>query len=189
MTQRDIRLAVQILAIVIAAPIWLAGAFTQHYLLMSVGIVGMVAATIITVLINRREWKALTSQKIKMYCLCSKEALDKMKGIRGKMITQGGHAYLHAFWDAEKRFPRLAQAYRATDHAYKITVVVPTEADLIAFEERYRGVCGVSLVKDAGFTVFKNEDGSPNPTITFLGLGPIPQSLVGDDLADLKTLS
>lgn len=124
-----------------------------------------------------------------MYCLCSKEALDKMKGVRGKMITQGGHAYLHAFWDAERRFPESAKAYQDSERAYKITIVVDTEAELIEFRDRYKDICGVSLVVDAGITVFKNEDGSPRPTVTYLGIGPITESLIGSDLASLKTLS
>ncbi|PZR71819.1 MAG: hypothetical protein DI537_48025, partial [Stutzerimonas stutzeri] len=74
-------------------------------------------------------------------------------------------------------------AYRETGHAYKITLVVPTEADLVTLMESYQDVCGVSLVKDAGFTVFKNEDGSPRPTITYLGLGPITESMTKPDLA------
>lgn len=125
----------------------------------------------------------MTAERIKMYCVCSKEALIKMKGIRGKMIAQAGHAYLHAFWDAEARHPAQAQAYRDSDRAYKIALVVETQADLEALEAVYRPVCGVSLVTDAGFTVF---DG---PTVTFLGIGPIPESLIGDDLKALKTLT
>ena len=38
--------------------------------------------------------------KHKMYCIFAKESIAKMNGIRGKMATQAGHAYLHAFWDA-----------------------------------------------------------------------------------------
>ncbi len=152
-------------------------------------IVGAVSLMIGLALYEHWKLTRWTGGKLKMYCLCSKEALDKMKGVRGKMITQGGHAYLHAFWDSEKRFSSHARAYRNSQHAYKITLVVPTEDDLKAFEERYRSVCGVSLVVDAGFTVFKNEDGSPRPTVTFLGIGPIPENLIGDDLKALKTLS
>lgn len=122
-------------------------------------------------------------EKIKMYCIMAKDSVDKMKGIRGKMITQGGHGYLHAFWDAEKRFPASAQAYRDTSHAYKITLVVDTVDDLRVLEEKYREVCGVSLVKDAGFTVFEE------PTVTCLGLGPIFESQIGDDLKELKTFT
>ena len=120
--------------------------------------------------------------KVKMYCLVAADALKKMNGVRGKLGTQTGHAYLCAFWDAEKRFPKHAQAYRDTTHAYKITLVVDTVDDLKEFEAAYKDVCGTKLITDAGFTVF-NE-----PTTTCLGLGPIPENLIGDDLQGLKTL-
>lgn len=118
-----------------------------------------------------------------MYCIFAQESLDKIKGVRGKMASMAGHGYLHAFWDAEKRYPRLAKAYFETDHAYKITLVVPTVADLEELHEKYRNICGVSLVEDAGFTVFKE------PTVTCLGLGPISEDLIGDDLRAIKTLT
>lgn len=121
--------------------------------------------------------------KIKMYCIFAKESIEKMNGIRGKMGTQAGHAYLHAYWDAEKRFTHSAIAYQATDHAYKITLVVDTVAQLQEIEKKYREVCGVSLVTDAGFTVFKE------PTTTCLGLGPIFENYIGDDLKALKTFT
>jgi peptidyl-tRNA hydrolase len=41
---------------------------------------------------------------IKMYCIFSRESVEKMKGNKGKMCAQAGHAYLHAWWDAEVRF-------------------------------------------------------------------------------------
>lgn len=165
------------------------GALLKDFHLTGAAIIMITAACTWSIFRSISAERALRGQKIKMYCICSKEALDKMKGIRGKMITQGGHAYLHAFWDAEIRFPSLAKAYRRTSHAYKITLVVPTEEDLAVLETAYRKVCGVSLVQDAGFTVFKNEDGSPRPTVTYLGLGPIPESLVGEDLKALRTLT
>lgn len=121
--------------------------------------------------------------KIKMYCIFAKESLDKMNGIRGKMMTQSGHAYLHSFWDCEKRFPFLAEAYKDSEHAYKITLVVPTVDDLKKLFDSYKDICGVSLVTDAGFTVFKE------PTTTCLGIGPIAENMVKDDLQVLKTLS
>jgi peptidyl-tRNA hydrolase len=121
--------------------------------------------------------------KIKMYCIFARESIDKMKGIRGKMCTQAGHAYLHGFWDSAKRFPEHAQAYVASDHAYKITLIVPTVSDLEQLFESYKDKCGVTLVKDAGFTVF-NE-----PTVTCLGIGPIPEDLIGEDLKTVKTFT
>lgn len=126
--------------------------------------------------------------KHKMYCIFAKESVQKMNGIRGKMCTQAGHAYLHAFWDALKwrgtdliHISEQAVAYRDTDHAYKITLIVDTVDELKALQEKYKDICGTHLVTDAGFTVFKE------PTTTCLGLGPISEDNIGDDLKALKT--
>lgn len=131
--------------------------------------------------------------KYKMYCIFAKESVQKMNGIRGKMCTQAGHAYLHAYWDAVKPtfrlftfFRKLKQAFAykhrfGAAHAYKITLVVDTVEELKALQEKYKDVCGTSLVTDAGFTVFKE------PTTTCLGLGPISEANIGDDIKALKT--
>lgn len=103
----------------------------------------------------------------KLYCVVSKEAVTAMKGNRGKLVAQGGHAFLHAWWSAMLRFPWAALAYKFSKHAYKITLVVENEAELILLHERYRDQCGTSLVRDAGFTVFER------PTLTSLGIGPL----------------
>lgn len=125
----------------------------------------------------------MEEEKIKMYCIMAMESMTKMNGIRGKMITQGGHGYVHAFWDSQKRFPAAAQAYMDANRAYKITLVVETVEELKEIEARYRDICGVSLVTDAGFTVFAE------PTTTCLGLGPIFERDIGDDLKGLRTLT
>lgn len=116
----------------------------------------------------------------KMYCVVSLEAVKKMGGNRGKMMAQAGHAFLHAWWDALENYPEDAVAYRDSTHARKITVAVETEEELRRLEERYERICGVSLVKDAGFTVFSE------PTVTCLGIGPIEATKVGEDLKALK---
>ena len=126
--------------------------------------------------------------KIKMYCIFARESVEKMNGIRGKMCTQAGHAYLHAFWDAVDRKSsneKIDQAhdYANSDRAYKITLIVDTVDELRAIQEKYKDICGTSLVTDAGFTVF-NE-----PTTTCLGLGPISEDNIGDDLKALKTFT
>jgi len=118
----------------------------------------------------------------KEYCIVAKESLDKMNGIRGKMMGNSGHAFTHAYWDAEDRFPEDAKAYRASKHAYKIVLVVDTVAELHTLHAAYKDVCGVSLVTDAGFTVF-NE-----PTTTMLGIGPIHVDKIGEDISSLKLL-
>lgn len=130
--------------------------------------------------------------KIKMYAIFAKESVQKMNGIRGKMCTQAGHAYLHAFWDAKfgsgdiliaAQKEHQADAYMNSERAYKITLIVDTVEELKALQEKYKDVCGTSLVTDAGFTVF-NE-----PTTTCLGIGPISEDNIGDDLKTLKTFT
>lgn len=127
--------------------------------------------------------KTIPTVPIKMYCIFAMESVKKMGGIRGKLGTQSGHAYLHAFWDAMDRHPDMAQSYRDTTHAYKITLVVETVEELESLREAYADKTGVSLVKDAGFTVFTE------PTVTCLGIGPLPDTMKGDDLKAIKTLT
>ena len=116
------------------------------------------------------------TEKIKQYCVFAKESIDKMKGSRGKLASMSGHAYLHSFFDSMDRFPELAQQYRDSERAYKITLVVDTVAELEVLRDYYHDICGVSLVKDAGFTVFEE------PTVTCLGIGPLPDSLKGENI-------
>jgi len=129
---------------------------------------------------------------MKMYCIVSREALKAMNGNRGKLAAQAGHAYLHAYWDAEARGSELPRGmdgyttpeqYRLFAKATKVCLVVETTDELRELEARYRPVCGVSLVTDAGLTCF---DGVP--TVTCLGIGPIRDKDVGDDLKALKVL-
>jgi peptidyl-tRNA hydrolase len=122
------------------------------------------------------------------------ESVKKMNGVRGKLASMSGHAYLHAFWDAMDGFDapdfhvqsakrRQAHEYKNSERAYKITLIVDTVEELVALQEKYKDVCGTSLVTDAGFTVF-NE-----PTTTCLGLGPISEENIGDDIKNLKTFT
>lgn len=123
---------------------------------------------------------------MKMYCIVSREALKAMNGNRGKLAAQAGHAYLHAYWNAESEFGHLNEVvrdYRASGKAKKVCLVVETTDELRELEARYRPVCGVSLVTDAGLTCF---DGVP--TTTCLGIGPIRDEDVGEDLKCLKVL-
>lgn len=125
----------------------------------------------------------------KMYCIYAMESVKKMNGNRGKLASQAGHAYLHSFWDAlgykwkgDETIHIFHQAvnYQNSDHAYKITLVVDTVEQLKEIQEKYVGVCGNSLVTDAAFTVF-NE-----PTTVCLGIGPISEENIGEDLKSLK---
>jgi peptidyl-tRNA hydrolase len=127
------------------------------------------------------------------------ESVKKMNGVRGKLASMSGHAYLHAFWDANyahnvepfsteevliaKRKVEQAQAYYNSERAYKITLVVDTVDELKALQDKYKDVCGTSLVTDAGLTVFTE------PTTTCLGLGPIAEENIGDDIKSLKTFT
>ena len=114
-----------------------------------------------------------------------------MNGVRGKLASMSGHAYLHSFWDADREDASVpvnmkrmqAIAYMNSERAYKITLVVDTVEELRALQDKYRDICGTSLVTDAGFTVF-NE-----PTTTCLGLGPIAEENIGDDIKSLKTFT
>lgn len=122
--------------------------------------------------------------KIKLYCIFSEESVSKMNGIRGKMCSQAGHAYLHAYWNAvqsdDESIRQQAYDYQDSDHAYKITLITKTDQELFNLIESYKGVCGVTVVEDAGFTVFKGK------TLTCVGIGPIREDLVKDDLKTLK---
>lgn len=116
-----------------------------------------------------------------MYCVFAKESIDKINGVRGKMCTQAGHAYLHTFMNAMIETPELATAYLDHGHAYKITLIVDTVDELRELQEAYKDVCATHLVTDAGFTVFKE------PTTTCLGIGPISEDMIDEDLKAIKT--
>lgn len=125
---------------------------------------------------------AIAEPKLRMYCVFSKEAIKLMNGSRGKLAAQAGHAYLHAYWDAEKRFPELAKRYRNSERAYKICLVVETTEELGQLYAEHYLKTGTTHVKDAGFTVFKE------PTVTCVGIGPIDPSDCSDFLKSLKVL-
>ena len=119
--------------------------------------------------------------KVKMYCVFAKESVDKINGVRGKMCTQAGHAYLHTFMNAMMETPELAKAYLDGGHAFKITLVVDTVDELLKLQEAYKDVCATQLITDKGFTVFKE------PTTTCLGIGPLSEDMIGEDLKVIKT--
>ncbi|UTU09690.1 hypothetical protein CcrBL47_gp405 [Caulobacter phage BL47] len=128
--------------------------------------------------------------ELRLYAITSLEAIQAMGGNRGKLGAQAGHAYLHAWFDAYERFPKVAKAYAKSGAAVKVTLVVPTTDELVGLarlfeaecgdvlvvpttedlrllEPVFEAECGVTLVTDAGRTVVK-----PGTT-TFLGVGPI----------------
>ena len=118
--------------------------------------------------------------KHKMYCIFAKESVKKMNGIRGKMCTQAGHAYVHTLLQAQQDWPEHVAAYLESGHAFKITCVVDTVAELEQLQQAYADKCATKLVTDKGLTVFTE------PTTTCLGIGPISEDLIGDDLKSLK---
>lgn len=125
----------------------------------------------------------------KMYCIFAMESIKKMNGNRGKLASMAGHAYLHSFWDAMQsnklRWNGKAEQainYKNSNLAFKITLVVDTVNELTILQERYKNICGTSLVTDAARTVFTE------PTTVCLGIGPIADYNIGDDLKALKVL-
>ena len=134
--------------------------------------------------------------ELRLYAIINKEALAACTAVgnRGKMMAQAGHAFLHTWWDAEDREPKLpmeplddkqrrATAYRYSQLAVKILVGADNAAQLQAWHDEMKdngkGI-GVSLVTDAGRTIFKE------PTVTFLGIGPITKEEAPQWLQNLK---
>lgn len=106
-----------------------------------------------------------------------------MNGVRGKLCAQTGHAFLHAYWDAVDRFPIPARYYQSGRHAYKITLVVDTDAELEDLYEKFRRDYPIARIVDKGFTVF-NE-----PTLTCIGFGPVHVDNTPDEIKNLKVLT
>ncbi len=119
---------------------------------------------------------------MRIYAIVAKESLQKMNGNRGKLSAQTGHAYLHSWWNAAEHFPEQAIAYKNSNHARKITLIVDTEEELLPLLDKYSKICGTTKVVDAGFTVFTE------PTFTCIGIGPISEDLIEDDIKKLKVL-
>lgn len=111
-----------------------------------------------------------------MYAITSREVLQKIGGNRGKLSAQAGHAFLHAFWDAEERFADVAKAYKESGSAKKVVCVVETDAQLLEIYEKSLNLFGTTKVVDSGLTVF---DG---PTLTFIGVGPLKETETPDFL-------
>lgn len=134
---------------------------------------------------------------IKMYAIFCRETLQKMQ-FEGKLAAQAGHAYLHAWWDAEDRthpdaeetlgflgydYCDIMLAYRNGSDARKIALVVDTVEELEELYEQFKPHMGATIVDDCGYTVFDCT------TTTAVGLGPIPSDWTkGTRLADLETL-
>lgn len=129
-----------------------------------------------------------------MYCIFSKEAIKAMGGNRGKFASMAGHAYLHAWWDSEKRFPSHygglggdslteSDLYRDSGFAKKVTLAVDTTEQLLALYKRIEHLPhGKTLVVDRALTVFEE------PTTVCIGYGPVHRRDVPYALSILKVL-
>ena len=138
---------------------------------------------------------------IKMYAIFARETLREMK-YEGKLAAQAGHAYLHAWWDAEDRlafehiskwagtykeetpyYTNVMRPYRDGNDARKISLVVDTVDELEALYSMFKPHMGATIVDDCGYTVFNCT------TTTAVGLGPIPSDWTkGTRLSQLPTL-
>lgn len=122
-------------------------------------------------------------EELRLYAILSREAWDKMQGNLGKLSAQAGHAYVHAWWDALERFPRAARQYRWSQQAAKVCLWVSETGELQDLYDLFEPHCGVTHVKDAGRTVFKE------PTVTFVGVGPITKAQFEEIAPGLKPLN
>ena len=123
-----------------------------------------------------------TPDSLRLYAIVHAGALKAMGGNRGKLGAQLGHAFLHAVWDAETRHPARAQAYKTSGSARKVVLICEDEALMRQLAQDYQGVCGTTVVEDAGFTVFEGK------TFTAVGLGPLRADERDPRLASLKVL-
>ncbi len=122
----------------------------------------------------------------KLYAIMLLPAVKNMNGNRGRMAVQAAHGFLHSYWDSVNRFPEDALAYQNQGSAFKICLAVDSEEVLETLKNKYEPICGVRLVLERG----TKADGSVNEAvkgITCLGLGPIDESRVGDDLRALRS--
>lgn len=120
---------------------------------------------------------------LKLYAIVSAPALKKMGGNRGKLGAMLGHAYVHAFWDAEARHPERALKYKFSNHATKVLLICEDEDLMRQLAADYQAVCGTTVVEDAGLTVFNGEK-----TFAAVGIGPLAPEERDARLAGLKVL-
>ncbi|QOJ79693.1 peptidyl-tRNA hydrolase [Infirmifilum lucidum] len=101
---------------------------------------------------------------------------------RGKMVAQGAHASLSAFLEAEKSNPEWVRRWLESGQK-KIVVRVDSLEELIrVYNEARNAGLPVALVTDMGLTQL--EPG----TVTAVGIGPAPSSLIDPITRHLKLL-
>lgn len=105
-------------------------------------------------------------EELRLYCIVSRQAWKLAKGVPGKMVAQGGHAFCGALCDALVRFPDRFKEYQESAHHPKITIMADDE-EIRELHTRYKQKFGTAIITDAGRTVFEG------PTLTALGIGPI----------------
>lgn len=86
----------------------------------------------------------------------------------GKIASQAGHAYLHAFLAAQDLWPAQAASYVADPPGTKVCLHGPLRALLQAEEAAKAAGIPCFLVVDSGCPDFFDGE----PTVTALGLGP-----------------
>jgi peptidyl-tRNA hydrolase len=130
------------------------------------------------------------SSEYVMYCIFSAEAIKAMGGNRGKLASMAGHAYLHAWWDADDRAldpvwlePDVSRDYRDSGLAKKVTLVIDTTERLTALYDELKELpYGHTLVVDRGLTVFEQ------PTTVCIGFGPVSKYQVPEVIKNIKVL-
>lgn len=122
----------------------------------------------------------------RMYAIVNREAVTAAGGNRGKMLAQAGHAFLHAWWEAfaDLDHPEnmgAAALYKNSGAAVKIVLEAADKFELHALHAlAIEASIPASLVIDRATTVFRE------PTVTFLGLGPIRAEHAPEWLRKLK---
>lgn len=119
----------------------------------------------------------------RMITIVYEPALKAMGGNRGKLSAQTGHAWLHAFWDAEEFHPERAKLYKYSGMAKKVTLKCDDETLMRELVKDYRALTGGTIVEDAGLTVFNGQK-----TFTCVGIGPLHLDEQDERLKGLKVL-
>lgn len=119
--------------------------------------------------------------ELRIYAIVRADLLPVFAEEVGKMVAQGGHAFLGAALDAQKRFPATMDAYLAAAQP-KVTLKARNERELIELYHDHREHFGAVLIEDAGRTVFNQ------PTVTMVGLGPMRRKDLPKRLQTLRAI-
>ena len=101
---------------------------------------------------------------------------------RGKIAVQAGHAAISAAEEARKKHPEWWKAWLGEGQC-KVALKVKSEQELLKLEKEVKASnLPSSLVTDRGLTEI------PPGTITCLGIGPAPSSLIDKITGELPLL-